>query len=151
MSGVIAKEPPAITKVIPTLVPRVNSDGNETSGIASILHQAPLGTYLGWNIQNSGFFKGQICGLTGGYVPFAVPKAERVAANDPRPSLEERYGTQDGYMCVVRHAANQLVNDRFLMRDDADRTIAAAVSTPVLPNAAESSSEARRIAATACR
>ena len=53
MSGVIARQPPAILKVIPTLVPPVNSDGNETAGVASVLHQAPLGTYLGWNVQKS--------------------------------------------------------------------------------------------------
>jgi hypothetical protein len=151
MSGVIAKEPPAVTKVIPTLVPRVNTDGNETAGVASALHQAPLGTYLGWNIQSSGFFKGQVCGFTGGYVPFAMTKAERVAASDPRPSLEERYGTQDGYMCVVRRAADQLVKNRFLLREDADRTVSAAASTPVLPGAAESTDAARQIATSLCR
>jgi hypothetical protein len=151
MSGVIAKEPPAIVKMIPTLVPPVNSDGNETAGIASVLHQAPLGTYLGWNVQKSGFFKGQICGFTGGYVPFTATKTERVAARDPRPSLEERYGTQDGYMCVVRRAAEQLVQSRLLLREDADRTIAAAAAANVLPNAAQSSNEARQIAANACK
>jgi hypothetical protein len=148
---VIAKEPPAVTKVIPTLVPRVNSDGNETAGVASVLHQAPLGTYLGWNIQSSGFFKGQVCGFTGGYVPFAMTKAERVAASDPRPSLEERYGTQDGYMCVVRRAADQLVKNRFLLREDADRSVSAAASAPVLPGAAESTDAARQIATSLCR
>ena len=151
MSGVIAKEPPAITQRIPTLVPRVNSDGNETAGVASVLHQAPLGTYLGWNVQSSGFFKGQICGFTGGYVPFAVTKAERVAAGDARPSLEERYGNQDGYLCVVRRAANELVQSRWLSREDADRTIAAAAAAKVLPGAVESSDDARQIAASLCR
>ena len=102
LSGVIANQPPRITQVLPTLVPRVNADGNETSGIASVLHQAPLGTYLGWNVQKSGFFKGQICGFQGGYVPFAATRAERQASGDPRPSLEERYGTQDGYVCTVQ-------------------------------------------------
>jgi hypothetical protein len=126
LSGVITKEPPRIKQVIATLVPQINADGNETSGIPSILHQAPLGTYLGWNIQASGFFKNQICGFTGGYVPFKMTAAERVAAGDPRPSLEERYGTQDGYMCVVRRAATQLVQSGFLLREDADRTVAAA-------------------------
>jgi hypothetical protein len=151
MSGVISREPPAITQRIPTLVPRVNSDGNETAGVASVLHQAPLGTYLGWNVQSSGFFKGQICGFTGGYVPFAVTKAERVAAGDARPSLEERYGNQDGYLCVVRRAANELVQSRWLSREDADRTIAAAAATMVLPGAVESSDDARQIAASLCR
>ena len=40
-------------QVIPTYVPRVNADGNETSGVPSVLHQAPLGTYLGWNVTAS--------------------------------------------------------------------------------------------------
>ena len=151
MSGVISKQPPAIVKEIPTLVPRVNSDGNETAGVASVLHQAPLGTYLGWNVQGAGFFKGQICGFTGGYVPFAITKAERVATGDPRRSLQERYGTQDGYMCVVRRAAEQLVQSRFLLREDADRTIAAAAGTKILPGAAESTSDSRQIAANLCR
>ena len=151
LSGVISNEPPTITRIIPTLVPRVNNDGNETSGVASVLHQAPLGTYLGWNVQSAGFFKGQICGFTGGYVPFAATKAERLAASDPRPSLEERYGTQDGYMCVVRRAAEQLVQSRFLLREDANRTVAAAAAAKVLPGAAESSNDARQIATSLCR
>jgi hypothetical protein len=151
MSGVIAKEPPTIIKVIPTLVPRVNRDGNESVGVASVLHQAPLGTYLGWNVQSSGFFKGQICGFTGGYIPFAVTKPDRIAAGDPRLSLEERYGSQDGYMCVVRRAANELVQSRFLLREDADRTIANAAGTRILPPSSESSDEDRRIAAALCK
>src|SRR5262249_43640081 len=151
MSGVIAKEPPAVLKVIPPLVPPVNKDGNETAGVASVLHQAPLGTYLGWNVQSSGFFKGQICGFTGGYVPFSATKSERLAAGDPRPSLEERYGTQDGYMCVGRRAAERVGQSRLLLREDADRTTASAAATNVLPSAAESSNEARQIAANVCK
>ena len=102
-SGVITNQPPRIRKIIPALMPKVNADGNEIVGVASVLHQAPLGTYTGWNVTAGGFFKGQPCGggLTDGYVPFAKTKAERLASNDPRPSLEERYGTQGGYMCAV--------------------------------------------------
>jgi alpha/beta hydrolase family protein len=151
LSGVISKQPPTITRRLPTLVPRVNSDGNETAGVASVLHQAPLGTYLGWNVQSAGVSKGQICGFTGGYIPFAVTKTERVAAGDPRLSLEERYGNQEGYLCVVRRAANDLVRSRFLLREDADRTIAAATDAHLLPASAESSDEARRLEATLCR
>jgi alpha/beta hydrolase family protein len=136
---------------MPMLIPRVNEDGNETSGFGSVLHQAPLGSYLGWNVTASGFFKGQICGFAGGYVPFAHTRTERVAAGDPRLSLEERYGTQEGYMCVVRRAAESLVADRFLGRADADRILAAAASTAVLPAAASSSADDRRIAEARCR
>jgi hypothetical protein len=151
MSGEITRQPPAIKQVIPMVVPRVDADGNEVGGVPSLLHQAPLGTYLGWNIQASGFFKGQLCGFTGGYLPFAATRAERTKTGDPRLSLEERYGTAEGYACVVRRAAETLVRDRFLLRDDADRLLAAASSAHVLPAAAESSDEARRVAARLCR
>ena len=58
MSGVISREPPVVKQVIPTYVVKTNSDGNEVAGVPSILHQLPLGTYLGWNVTASGFFTG---------------------------------------------------------------------------------------------
>ena len=150
LSGIITMEPPRIKQVIPTYVPRVNADGNEMSGVPSVLHQAPLGTYLGWNITEGGFAAGTICGFNGGYVPFAVTQAERLKTGDPRPSVEERYGTLEGYACVVQHAANQAVTDRFLLRDDADRLIASAAQSHVLPAAADSSPEHRQVGAALC-
>ena len=82
--------------------------------LPSVLHQVPLGTYLGWNITASGFFKGQVCAFAGGYVPFAKTKAQRLASQDPRLSLEERYGNQEGYVAAVRIAAEKAVRARFL-------------------------------------
>jgi hypothetical protein len=151
LSGVITRQPPAIKQLIPTLVPRVDADGNETAGIESVLHQAPLGTYLGWNVQASGFLEGQICGFSGGYLPFAVTRTERLKAGDPRLSIEERYGTQEGYVCTVRRAAEALTRDRFLLKEDADRAIAAASAARILPAAAEASAEQRRTADAVCR
>jgi hypothetical protein len=151
LAGVIARQPPAIKQVIPTLVPRVNADGNETAGVPSVLHQAPLGTYLGWNVQSTGFFKGQICGFSGGYLPFAVTREARTKAGDPRLSLEERYGTQEGYVCAVKRAAGELVRDRFLLQSDANRLIGSAAKASVLPPATASAPELRRIADLVCR
>jgi hypothetical protein len=151
LSGVITIVPPHIRQVIPTYVPRVNADGNETSGVASVLHQAPLGTYLGWNFTASGFFAGQGCTFAGGYVPFAKTRAERERTGDPRPSVEERYGTLEGYACVVRRAAGEAVRERFLLRPDADRLIREAEASGVLPPSAESSPEDQAIGAAACR
>jgi hypothetical protein len=151
LSGIVTTQPPGIRRSIPTLVPRVNADGNEVAGVPSVLHQAPLGTYLGWNIQASGFFKGQICGFSGGYVPFAVTRAERMKAGDPRLSLEERYGTQEGYVCAVRRAADRLVRDRFLLEDDADRLIAEASASRLLPTRTESDALHRSTGDTLCR
>jgi hypothetical protein len=125
-------QPPVIRQILPSLVPKVDVDGNETAGVPSVLHQAPLGTYLGWNVTAEGFFKGAGCGLSGGYVPFAKTKAERLANGDPRPSLEERYGTHERYVATVRTAAARMVRDRFLLQDDADRLIAQAEASDVL-------------------
>jgi len=124
-------------------VPRVNADGNETSGVPSVLHQAPLGTYLGWNLTAAGFFAGRGCGFSGGYVPFARTRAERQAAGDPRPSVEERYGTLEGYACVVEKAARTAVTERFLLQADADRLVTEAAHSRVLPPERDSS-EANR-------
>ncbi|MBZ5610037.1 MAG: hypothetical protein LAP38_17380 [Acidobacteriia bacterium] len=132
LSGAITIQPPVVKDILPSLVPKVNADGNETAGVASVLHQAPLGTYLGWNVTAAGYYKGTECGFTGGYVPFAKTKAERLAAGDPRPSLEERYGTHEKYVALVRAAAERLVKDRYLLKADADRLIAEAESSNVL-------------------
>jgi len=133
ISGILTDVPPATKQVIPLLVPKVNADGNEISGVASVLHQAPLGTYLGWNVIPAGFFKGQICAFTGGFVPFATTKQERLAAHDPRPSLEERYGTQQAYVAAVRSAADRAVQERLLLPEDADRLVEQATASHILP------------------
>jgi hypothetical protein len=132
LSGVITVEPPLLKRTLPSLVPKVDADGNETAGVPSPLRQAPLGTYLGWNATAGGFYKGQGCGFSGGYIPFAKTKAERVAAGDPRLSLEERYGTHDAYVAAVRAAAQRLTADRLLLPDDADRIVKQAADSAVL-------------------
>jgi hypothetical protein len=132
LSGVISLEPPVIRRTIAMLVPRTDADGNEVGGIPSVLHQAPLATYLGWNVTASGYLKGRGCGFAGGMIPFARTKAEREANGDPRPSIEERYGTHEGYVAKVKAAAQQLVRDRFLVQEDADRLVSEAEASNVL-------------------
>jgi len=134
LTGIITKQPPIIKQIIPTLVVKTNHDGNEIGGVPSVLHQAPLGTYLGRNIRATGFYTGQICDFTGGYLPFAKTRAERLASGDPRRSIEERYGSQEGYNCVVQSAAKRAVRERFLLQADADRLIAQAAAANILPS-----------------
>ena len=150
MTGIIAAQPPRVVQTIPTFVPKVNADGNETSGVGSVLHQVPLGTYLGWNVTASGFFAGRGCGFAGGWVPFARTRAERVAIGDTRQSVEERYGTLEGYVCAVSNAAKQAVSERFLLRADADRLVEEARRSGVLPGNAGSPAEDRAVAAKVC-
>ena len=131
LSGVITIEPPRIKQMIPLLVPKTDSDGTDVGGIPSVLRQAPLGTYVGWNVTAAGFNKGQICGLNGGFIPFAKTKAERMALGDPRLSLEERYADHDSYVSAVKAAVGKLVGQRFLLPQDADRLIAQAEASDV--------------------
>ena len=102
-SGVLTA-PPKIKRSLPQLVVKIDADGNEVAGIKSPLLAAPLGTYTGWNVTASGPLKGQSCGLSGGFIPFAKTKAERMAHGDPRPSLEERYRSHDEYVKIVSAA-----------------------------------------------
>lgn len=133
LSGVVGiLQPPPIRQILPTMVPRVDADGNEVAGVASVLHQVPLGTYTGWNTNAAGFYKGHIRTNTGAVIPFAKTKVERLASGDPRLSLEERYGTHEKYVALVRAAAERLVRGRYLLQDDADRLISQAETSNVL-------------------
>jgi hypothetical protein len=133
-SGVMTNVVPPIKQIIPTPAAKVDEDGNEIAGVKSVLLQAPLGTYTSWNPVASGPLKGNEGTLAAGYIPFAMSKAERIASGDPRRSVEERYGSQEGYNCAVRHAAKQEVRKRLLLQEDAERLIAQAAASNVLPS-----------------
>jgi hypothetical protein len=123
LSGTPANQPPRITGTYTSLVPRVDADGNEIAGVRSPMLQVPLGTYLGWNETARGFQAGRYCGNQGGFIPFAVTRAERLASGDPRPSLEERYGTRANYLAKLKAAADALVAQRYMLGDDEERTL----------------------------
>jgi len=74
-------------------------------------------------VTSGGVTAGQICSLVGGYVPFARTKAERDKAEDPRASVEERYGDRQGYVCAVQKAVRQSVKDRYLLEVDGKRLV----------------------------
>ena len=134
-SGIPSNAPPPVKQVIRMLVPRVDKDGNEVGGVPNVLTDAPLGTYLGWNITAGGarpFHQDQICNYVGGMVPFAKTMAERLANNDPRLSLQERYTNNAGYVAAVTRAATYAVSRAFLLQADADALIAAAAASEVL-------------------
>ena len=146
---------PPIKRAIKMLVPKVDADGNEIGGVPVVLRDAPLGTYLGWNIiaGNKPFSPGEkgwdegapelassartyhankLCGNAGSLIPFATTKAERIANSDPRPSLEERYGDHAGYVAAIKKAAANAVAQKFLLQKDADALIVAAEGSGVL-------------------
>jgi hypothetical protein len=123
MSGVMTTVPPVIRRVVPTYVPKVDADGNEIVGVMPLLARLPLGTYLGWNVTATGWYKGKACAFAGGFIPFAKTRAERIASGDPRPSLEERYGTVYAYYYFAVIYLNDLVAQRYLLPEAAYRQV----------------------------
>ncbi len=134
-SGIASIAPPRIRQVLSMLAPKVDADGNELGGVPVVLADAPLGTYLGWNITAGGdlpFHEGQICNYVGGMIPFARSRAERQQTGDPRRSLEERYGDHAGYVAAVRAAAARAEEQGFLLPGDARALVRAAEESKVL-------------------
>jgi len=117
-----------LSKPYRPLVPQVDADGNETSGIRLPDIAVPLGTHTGWNLYKSPFPEGELCDRDGTYAPFTAARAEREANNDPRPSLEERYGDHAGYARRVEEAVKKLVAERLLLAEDGELFIAKAKS-----------------------
>jgi Alpha/beta hydrolase domain len=64
--------------------------------------------------------------------PLPTYQTQRIASADPRLSLQERYGNQQGYVDAVSAAAEDLAADRLLLPADADNIVAAAQASNVL-------------------
>ena len=120
---IIDKEPPEIGKPYPLLLPAVDEDGNETSGILLPDLVAPLGTYTGWNLYNSKSGMTNQINLSGSYIPFPKTQEERGKTRDPRRSIEERYSGRSEYLGLVAEAAVQLATDGLLLQEDVSRVI----------------------------
>lgn len=114
------------------LVPRTDADGNDIAGVRHPNIQVPVATYTGWALRRAPFAEGEDCALTGQFIPFAATRAERLAAEDPRLSIEERYRTHTQYVRKVERAANRLVRQRLLLEEDAERIIAEAEESDML-------------------
>ena len=119
--------PPRLGGPYPNLVSAVDGDGNETSGIRMPYITVPLATYTGWNLRHSGIggeneimSTGGASGgtLKGSTIPFPTTAEERQAAGDPRLSVEERYGSKEGYMDKIEQAAQSQVDEGYLLSED---------------------------------
>jgi hypothetical protein len=112
-------EPPKMGAPYPTLVPQVDQDGNETSGIKMPEVQVPLASYTGWNLRSKNIgAPEELYSMAGSWIPFPVSKAERERRKDPRTSIEERYPNKGDYLDRIAAAAHKLVEAGFLLDED---------------------------------
>ncbi len=115
---------------LPLLVPQVDEDGNERSGIRLPDVAVPLATYTGWNFRNPAIgAPGELVSLLGSSIPFPATRAAREAAHDPRRSIEERYRAREEYLARVEQAADALVKSGYLLVDDEPRILQRAGDT----------------------
>ncbi len=112
--------PEASGRAYPLYFPPMNADGNPQGGVILPEIAVPIATYSGRNVRAEGFSAGELCGLSGSYIPFASTKQERIASGDPRLSLEERYKNSQDYAEKRKHAVDALVQQRFVLPEDAD-------------------------------
>ena len=115
------------------LVPKVDADGNDIAGIRLPAIAVPIGTYTGWNLQPGDLAEDELSGLIGSFIPFARTTAERRKNGDPRLSIEERYKDRKDYVQQISRAAQLLVEQRYLLAEDAERMIAEATKSKFVP------------------
>ena len=143
--GIMDLNPPDFSgPVYPSFVSKVDRDGNEIAGIRLPPVEAPIATTTGWGLRSAAFGGGPVpgsdgrfdntdgCEASGQWIAFKSTKAERLAAGDPRRSLEERYKGHEGYVKEVGKAARKLENRRLLLREDVQRYIEEAAASNVL-------------------
>ncbi|MBI3971557.1 MAG: hypothetical protein HY332_09735 [Chloroflexi bacterium] len=120
----VGRYPAVAGEPYPTYVSAVDGDGNEVGGIRLPDLAVPLGTHTGWNPRDPDTGgAGQIINMQGSTIPLPATAADRERTGDPRPSIAERYRDRAEYLERVRAAAQQLVNERYLLAEDMDTVV----------------------------
>jgi hypothetical protein len=106
------------TAPLPFLVPAVDADGNDRSGIRTAEQAVPVATFTGWNFRNPSVGGAHLLGrLIGSEILFAATDADR-KSGDPRRSLADRYGSRDRYLAQAEAQCATLVTGGYLLADD---------------------------------
>ncbi|MGH7323056.1 MAG: alpha/beta hydrolase domain-containing protein [Candidatus Rokuibacteriota bacterium] len=122
--GVVTDLPPKAGAPYPTFVSAVDADGNEVAGIRPVELLVPLGTFTGWNPRHPDQgAPGDLMAMMGSTLPFALTRADRERAGDPRLSIAERYRSPAEYLGRVRAAAEALVAARWVLAEDVEAVV----------------------------
>jgi len=125
--GIITSEPPRLFGKYVVRVPRSGSDGNDLGSLLPAEVAVPVATFTGWNLRRRDVgAEDQLLSLAGSYIPLPQSDAEAKKSGDPRTSLEKRYGSFAAYKRALEKRCDEMVQSHYLLREDADRIVAAA-------------------------
>jgi hypothetical protein len=125
--GVITVEPPRVAGHYVVKVPRSGPDGNDLGTLLPAEVAVPLATFTGWNLRRrDAGAEDMLTSLAGSYLPFAKTSAEAKASGDPRPSLQERYESFTAYRRRLSAHCEDMVKQRYLLKEDVERILGAA-------------------------
>jgi hypothetical protein len=110
----IGRWPLALGNAKPALVPAIDADGNETSGVALPAVTEPVAAYTGWNPRRP------VPGLPDVLYEFAGSRLPLLSGR-PIPGRAE-------YEQAVRKAAAALVHRRLLLAFDVEQTVTEALT-----------------------
>ena len=125
----IGRYPAVEGETYPCVVSALDENGNERAGLRLPDLTVPLANHLPWNLRDpdSGAPE-QIVPMIGSSHYFAPTKADRAASHDSRASLEERYDGSEDYLEQVEAAARALMDDRYVLEEDAATLLADAAA-----------------------
>jgi Alpha/beta hydrolase domain len=107
-----AGEPPMVEKPLTMLVPQVNADGNETSGVRMPAVEVPIATYTGWNLRSPAIgAPDELYSMAGSWIPFH-PKV-----------IQPRYPSRAFYLRKIEAAARTLVAGGYLLERDIPKIV----------------------------
>jgi hypothetical protein len=130
--GVLSNLPPIfVGSPYVVLVPKTDGDGHDIAGIQLPEIAVPIATYTGWGLRAAPFAGNDLCDAAGQKIDFKRTALERIAAGDPRLSIEERYPTHGSYVNAVARAANSLHKQGFLLAEDLERYVQVASESDI--------------------
>ena len=121
---IIDLQPPLPRGEYRVLVPRSDRDGNDMGCLSPPEVAVPDATYASWNLRSGkAGIPGELLSLSGSFLPFPDTRADREKSGDPRLSLEERYGTLQGYLKKLRAKCREYEEAGFLISEDVKRIV----------------------------
>jgi len=102
-------DPKPAARAYRTLVCRVDADGNEVAGVRLPDIAVPLAAYTGWNEYKPPYPRGELADRDGSIFAF------------PADTIAQRYKNRADYVAQLTATIDQLVKDRLLLQEDADR------------------------------